>query len=690
MDFRILGPLEVRDGNRELRLRGGKERALLALLLVNANRTLALDRIVDELWAEDVPETAPKMVQIYVSHLRKVLPPDMLRTRPPGYALEVGPDQLDLHRFERLVADAQASLDAGRSEEASTGFRAALDLWRGPALTEFASEPFALAEAARLEELRLHALEGRLEADLLLGRHGDLVGELETLAARYPLREGLRRQHMLALYRSGRHAEALAAYQEARHALAAELGIEPSPALRGLERSILQHDPNLILPTPARAGQTVTPTLRRAKVSYAKSGELSIAYQVTGRGAVDLVLVAGFVSHLEKDWEDPRHARFLERLSSFSRLIRFDKRGTGLSDRPPGVPDLETRMDDVRAVMDTVRCERAVLFGYSEGAPLAILFAATYPERARALVLYGAYAKRLDPDEDYPWASTRDARRAYIAQTQEEWGSEADMKFMCPSADEAMARWWGVRGRAAARPGAAAALLEMNSLIDVRAVLPAIRVPTLVVHRVGDLDAKVEEGRYLAERIPGARFVELAGNDHFVAIDPDEILDVVEPFVAELAGVTPSDDDRALATVLVIQLDEHGARLGPYHDIVRAELARFSGEQGEETGAGSLALFAGPSRAIRCGLAVRERAEQLGLSIRVGLHTGEIERRGSAARGIAIDLAARVAAEAAAGEVLVTATTRDLVAGSGLRFAASGNRYLEAFGEPRRLFLAEP
>jgi class 3 adenylate cyclase len=245
MDFRILGPLEVRDGDREVRLRGGKQRALLALLLVNANRTLALDRIVDDLWGDDVPETAAKMVQIYVSRLRKVLAEGALHTRPPGYALEVEPGELDLHLFEGLVAEGRSALDAGRAEEASRGFQAALALWRGPALAEFASEPFAEAEAARLEERRISALEGRLDADLLLGRHGDLVGELEALIARYPLREGLRRQHMLALYRSGRQAEALAAYQEARRALADELGIEPSPALRELERQILQQDSSL-------------------------------------------------------------------------------------------------------------------------------------------------------------------------------------------------------------------------------------------------------------------------------------------------------------------------------------------------------------------------------------------------------------------------------------------------------------
>jgi DNA-binding SARP family transcriptional activator len=268
VDFRILGPLEVRDGDREVRLRGGKQRALLALLLVHANRTLAIDRIVDELWGEEVPETAQKMVQIYVSHLRKLLPSGTLHTRPPGYMLALEPDQLDLNRFERLVADATAALEAGRAAEAAGGFRAALELWRGPALAEFAMEPFAQPEAARLEELRGAVLERRLEADLRLGRHGDVAGELEALVARYPLREGLRRQQMLALYRSGRQAEALAAYQHARRALADQRrGRLPVPADTWRNKSAGRLDP--ARRPPARAQGACRDGLERDAPSHA-------------------------------------------------------------------------------------------------------------------------------------------------------------------------------------------------------------------------------------------------------------------------------------------------------------------------------------------------------------------------------------------------------------------------------------
>ena len=435
----------------------------------------------------------------------------------------------------------------------------------------------------------------------------------------------------------------------------------------------------------------------RPPVRYAKSAGLNIAYQVTGVGPIDLVLVSGFVSHLELDWVEPRHARFLDRLSSFSRLIRFDKRGTGLSDRPSGLPDLETRMDDVRAVMDAAGIERAVLFGYSEGGPMSVLFAATYPERVSALVLYGTYARRIRA-EDHPWAATEDERLAYADQIEREWGWEADMRQMCPNADEAMAQWWGERARAAASPGAARDLILMNSQIDVREVLPAVHVRTLVLHRTGDPDAPIEGGRYLGERIPGATFVELPGVDHFVSMDPDQIVDEVEEFVT---GARPrARTSRVLGSILfsdVVGSTELARRLGDRawserlaaHDRIVADvLAQYGGELVDTAGDGILALFDGPARAIRGGLALRDRLVPLELAVRVGIHTGEIEREQDAVRGIAVHLAARVAAEADGGEVLVTSTTHDLVEGSGITFAPRGERLFRGFDAPRRVYAA--
>ncbi len=435
-----------------------------------------------------------------------------------------------------------------------------------------------------------------------------------------------------------------------------------------------------------------------AAIGYARSGEVNIAYQVTGEGAFDLVLVSGFVSHLDDDWQHPSSARLLGRLGSFARLIRFDKRGTGLSDRAVGLPDFETRMDDVRAVMDAVGSERAALFGYSEGGPLAVLFAATYPQRVRALALYGTYAKRSGPDDDYPWCETASERADYAAAVEREWGVEADLTRMAPSADESFARWWMARARAAASPGSARDLVVMNSQADIRDVLPAVQAPTLVIHRVGDRDARVEEGRYIAAHIPGARFVELPGDTHVPFWQPDDVVDEVEEF---FTGLRPTRvADRVLATILFTDLvgsTERAGALGDHawaellerhHQLVRRELARFGGEEIDTAGDGFLALFDGPARAIRCALAIHDALAELGLEVRAGVHTGEVERpRGGAPRGISVHTGARIVAAGTAGDVLVSVTTRDLVAGSGLAFADRGEFDLKGIGA-RRLYAA--
>jgi DNA-binding SARP family transcriptional activator/pimeloyl-ACP methyl ester carboxylesterase len=539
IEFRILGPLEISADWRLLPLGSPKQRALLGLLLVHAGAAVSRDRLVEELWGEAPPATVDSALHVYLSRLRRLLESAgaagaLVRERY-GYRLLVKTEQLDANRFERLAGEGSDALAAGKPGLAAERLRQALALWRGPALADLQSEPFAIVAAARLEEDRVAALEQRLEADLALGRHRQLIRELETLVAEHPFRERLRAQLMLALYRSGRQAEALRAYQRARRTLAEELGLEPSQELKQLEQAMLTQDATLTPERPVAPAAPTNPTrtlaVRRPDVAYARSGDVNIAYEVVGEGPQDLVLVSGFVSHLQLDWEEPRLACFLERLASFSRLIRFDKRGTGLSDRPGGLPDLETRMDDVRAVMDAAGSERATLFGSSEGGPMSMLFAATHPSRTAALILYGTYAKRRDPDDDYPWAPTWEERQRYAAEIEQSWGWEADMKRMTPSADEAMAEWWARRAQAAASPGAARDLILMNSQVDVRRVLPTVTVPTLVLHRTGDIDSRVEEGRYIAERIPGARFVALAGNDHVPWVDADQVVDEVQEFL---------------------------------------------------------------------------------------------------------------------------------------------------------------
>jgi DNA-binding SARP family transcriptional activator/pimeloyl-ACP methyl ester carboxylesterase/tetratricopeptide (TPR) repeat protein len=683
VEFELLGPLRVVEDGRDLTPARPKQRALLAMLLLHREQVVPGAQLIEALWGESPPRSAQTALHGHVSALRKLIGADRIRTRPPGYLLQASADEVDQARFETLAAQAR---EQDEPDARSACLREALALWRGEPLADLRYEAFGQRELARLEELRLAVIADRVDADLALGRHHGLVPELEPLVAEYPFRERLRCQLMLALYRCGRQADALDVFRSGRRALVEELGIDPGTALQELELRILRHDSSLDLPAPA----VRTPVRPPQPVRYARSGELNIAYQVTGHGPIDLVLVSGFVSHLEQDWEEPRHSHFLERLGSMARLIRFDKRGTGLSDRPPGLPDLETRMDDVRAVMDAAGSRSAVLVGYSEGAPMAILFAASYPERTRALVLYGAYAKRLDPDDDYPWAPTREARAAYIDRLEIDWGFESDMKMMCPSADDGMARWWGERCRAAASPGAIRALNEMNSLIDVRALLPAVRVPTLVVHRGTDFDVKVEEGRYIAERIPGARFVELPGADHFVGIDPDQIHDVVGPVQAECGTARPdADEDRALTTLLVV------ARPGPgldeqHREVVLAELGRFRGREVDAPGTGTVAAFDGPARAVRCASAIVRALRPHDPSIRAGVHTGEVELDGARVRGVAVQIAVGIAAEAEPGEVLVSQTVNDLVAGSGLEFTDRGHRALAGVpGELRLLAVVD-
>ena len=434
-------------------------------------------------------------------------------------------------------------------------------------------------------------------------------------------------------------------------------------------------------------------------IRYTRSGDVNIAYQVTGDGPFDLVLVPGFFSHLEIGREHAGYARFLERLESFARLICFDKRGTGLSDRGVGLPDFETRMDDVRAVMDAAGSESAALFGWSEGGPMCVLFAATYPERTRSLVLYGTYAKRRDPDDDYPWAPSADERERTALELERTWGEDVDLSTMAPNADSALRAWFHRLGRAGVSPAGARDLILMNSKADVRELLASVQCPTLVLHRTGDRDSRVDEGRYIAERVPGAQFVELEGEDHIVAIDPDQILDEVEEF---LTGARPAPlSHRVLTTVLFTDLvgsTEHLQRLGDeawaalldrHHDTVRTELRRYSGEELDTAGDGFLAAFDGPARAIRCALGIREALRPLGLEVRAGVHTGEVERRtGEKPRGIAIHLGARIASVAPAGEVLVSSTTHDLVAGSGLEFEDRGEHELKGIEGARRLFAA--
>jgi pimeloyl-ACP methyl ester carboxylesterase len=434
---------------------------------------------------------------------------------------------------------------------------------------------------------------------------------------------------------------------------------------------------------------------------YAQSGDVSIAYQVIGEGGLDVVLVPGAFTHLEHLQLEPRVVHLNQRLASFSRLITFDKRGTGLSDRTVAIPTLEQRMDDVRAVMDAVGSERAALFGVSEGGPMSMLFAATYPERTVALVLFGTYA-RGSWAEDYPWGRRLEELNAQLTGIRAAWGTGASITRYAPSlaGDESFRQWWAALERTAASPGAATALIRMNADIDARHVLDAIRVPTLVLHRRDDQAFKVEQGRYIAERVPGAKYVELPGADHIpMAGDTDRLVDEIEEF---LTGVRHgAEHNRVLATVLftdVVKSTEHAATLGDrrwrellerHHAMVRRELAVFRGREIDTAGDGFLAAVDGPARAIRAARTITDKVKLMGLEVRAGLHTGECEMIGDKLSGIAVHIGARVAGLADAGEVLVSSTVKDLVAGSGLRFRERGAHELKGVPGPWQLYSLE-
>jgi len=434
---------------------------------------------------------------------------------------------------------------------------------------------------------------------------------------------------------------------------------------------------------------------------YAKSGDVHIAYQVAGSGPPDLVIVPGFVSHVEHVWEEPRGARFLNRLASFCRVILFDKRGTGLSDRVGEIPTLEQRMDDVRAVMDATGTDRAAIFGYSEGGPMSLLFAATYPERTSALILYAAMAKRAWA-VDYPWGRTREEMESRLGSVEQTWGTGASVDIYAPShaGDDHYRKWMAGYERSSASPGAVLSLIRMNMEIDVRHVLPAIRVPTLVLHRTGDRAVKVEHGRYMAAQMPAAKYVELEGIDHLPwAGDVDGLIDEVARWLTGVRHVP--EPDRVLVTVLftdivgaterVSALGDRGWRelLTRHHALIRQQLERFRGREIDTAGDGFLATFDGPARAVRAACAMSDVVRPLGVRIRAGLHTGECEVIGEKLGGIAVHTGARVAALASPDEVLVSSTVKDLVAGSGLRFRERGAHILRGVPGEWQLFAVE-
>jgi len=435
---------------------------------------------------------------------------------------------------------------------------------------------------------------------------------------------------------------------------------------------------------------------------YARSGDVNIAYQVVGDGPIDLVLTFGWVSHLAYIWEQPAIASFLDRLASFTRLILYDKRGTGMSDRVYPLPSLEQRMDDVRAVMDAAGSARAVVMGISEGGVMSTLFAATYPERAVALIINGSYPSWLQRPY-YPWGVSNERRDKALATVEQTWAEGSGMWAYAPSqlANPEVEAWWGRFKQVSASPRDGADLIRMNGQIDIGDVLPSIRVPTLVIHATGDKVAPVEAGRYFAEHIPGARILELDSDDHwFYFLHSDVVLGEIQEFLT--GARETSVPDTMLATVLATEVAQAGAHavfLGDrrwhdlvdrHHAVVRKALVRYHGREIDAGERGITAVFDGTARAVRCAIDVRDELLHLGLRIRAGVHAGECEMKDGRPRGVALHVASSVMEFAQPGEVLVSGTVKDLVVGSGLEFADRGVRVFSGIPGSWSLYSAGP
>jgi pimeloyl-ACP methyl ester carboxylesterase/DNA-binding winged helix-turn-helix (wHTH) protein/class 3 adenylate cyclase len=419
-------------------------------------------------------------------------------------------------------------------------------------------------------------------------------------------------------------------------------------------------------------------------VRYARNGPVNIAYQMLGSGPIDLVFVMGWVSHLEYSWNEPSFARFLRRLARFSRLILLDERGTGLSDRVADPPSLEERVEDVRAVLNAAGSRRAALLGMGEGGPMSSLYAATHPDQTEALIMVDTYARHLRA-ADYPWGPTEEEREAFCREILERWGGPVGIETRAPgvAADPAFRDWWAAYLRMGSGPAAAAALTRANAQVDVRHVLPTVRVPTLVLHRTGDRCVLVEEGRYVASLIPGARFVELPGEDHLPFVgDQDGLLDEIERFLT--VARARAESNRVLATILCAALSGSrglkptASEIAGLQALVAAQTRRFRGRDLPREGERAYSAFDGPARAIRCGRSIVDEASHRGIALGIGLHTGEWDTLRTVGEGPVAAAAAQIAALARPGDVLVSRTVVDLVGASAFQFSDRGRHGLVA------------
>ncbi|AZO70347.1 MULTISPECIES: alpha/beta fold hydrolase [unclassified Mesorhizobium] len=656
-----------------------KARGMVAYLALQAGQAQSREKLAALLWSLNGETQARMSLRQAVSSVRKAMSVTgggRFLTEGANIALHLDDFDFDVARFEALAASS-APEDL---EQAVGVYRG--DLLDGLSLREEPFEEWLRVERERLRAIVVSALDRLINHYTAAGDTASCIRAAMRLLAMEPLREDAHRALMRSYAAQGRINLALKQYELCREALQRELRLMPEAETRNLHEDLRARR----TASPARPSASgAEPEPKRPPTHYVKSSGVNIAYQVTGDGPVDLVYVPGWVSNLDLAWASPRFAHVLKRLGSFSRLIRIDKRGTGLSDRNVGLPTLEQRMEDVRAVLDDVGSNRTALFGSSEGGPMCLLFAATYPERTAALVLTGAYA-RGTWSKDYPWARTVDEVQQDIDTVERQWGEPADMRNAAPSLIENMVEreWFAAYLRNSASPADAIALWRWGTEIDVRDILPAIHVPTLVLQRTGDRWVKPEEGRYLATHIEGARYVELAGRDHVIwGEDSDGLVDEIRAFVT--GALPPSPGERVLVSVLALAIDgaAEGAKASDHADIVRDELLLGGGTEIRRSRGRLLAVFQRPTRSIHCAMAIAGRLKPCGLEVRAAIHIGECEARGADFSGIAIEVTSRLLEHARPGQIIASRTMRDLVVGSGLTFGEQGE--MKASGLPGAL-----